>query len=41
MAVHTGGYSVGFDLRLCGRVANLEHRIDQPVVLDWIRSHLD
>ncbi|WP_161965294.1 trypsin-like serine protease [Ornithinimicrobium cerasi] len=36
VAVHTGGYSMGRDGVLCGRKTSLNHRIDQPIVLDWI-----
>ncbi|MGY1618736.1 trypsin-like serine protease [Geodermatophilus sp. SYSU D00691] len=41
VAVHTGGYGVGFEGNLCGRITSLNHRIDVPEVLDWIRSYID
>lgn len=40
VAVHTGGYSMGRDGVLCGRITSLNHRIDQPVVLDWIVANI-
>ncbi|WP_153393775.1 trypsin-like serine protease [Ornithinicoccus halotolerans] len=36
VAVHTGGYSMGYDNVLCGRMTSLNHRIDLPEVRDWI-----
>ena len=36
VAVHTGGYRLGYDGVLCGRMTSLNHRIDIPGVLDWI-----
>jgi hypothetical protein len=36
VAVHTGGYRVGYNGVLCGRLPSLNHRIDIPGVLDWI-----
>jgi Trypsin len=36
VAIHTGGYRLGFDGALCGRLSSLNHRIDTPVVLDWL-----
>lgn len=36
VAVHTGGYNLGVDETICGRVASLNHRIDTPEVLDWL-----
>jgi hypothetical protein len=41
VAVHTGGYRLGYHGRLCGRITSLNHRIDQPVVLDWITGYMD
>jgi hypothetical protein len=41
VAVHTGGYRMGYLNRLCGRITSLNHRVDLPVVLDWIGSYLD
>ncbi len=36
VAIHTGGYRLGFDEALCGRLSSLNHRIDTPVVLEWL-----
>jgi hypothetical protein len=36
VAVHTGGYNLGYNGVLCGRMTSLNHRIDLPEVLDWI-----
>jgi secreted trypsin-like serine protease len=36
VAIHTGGYRLGFDGALCGRLSSLNHRIDTPIVLDWL-----
>jgi hypothetical protein len=41
VAVHTGGYRMGYLGRLCGRITSLNHRLDVPDVLDWIDSYLD
>jgi hypothetical protein len=41
LAVHTGGYRMGYLNRLCGRMTSLNHRIDLPVVLDWIAGYVD
>jgi hypothetical protein len=41
VAVHTGGYRMGYLNRLCGRITSLNHRVDYPVVLDWIGLYLD
>jgi|MudIll2142460700_1097286.scaffolds.fasta_scaffold144263_2 hypothetical protein len=41
VAVHTGGYRMGYLSRLCGRITSLNHRVDLPVVLDWISGYLD
>jgi hypothetical protein len=41
LAVHTGGYRMGYLGRLCGRMTSLNHRVDLPVVLDWIAPYLD
>ena len=40
VAVHTGGYRLGYEGVLCGRMTSLNHRIDQPTVLDWIGDNL-
>lgn len=40
VAVHTGGYRLGFDGQLCGRLSSLNHRIDTPVVLEWLYGFL-
>jgi hypothetical protein len=39
VAVHTGGYRLGFDGALCGRLSSLNHRIDTPLVLDWLHQY--
>ena len=41
VAVHTGGYRLGYLNRLCGRITSLNHRVDLPVVLDWIDGSTD
>lgn len=41
LAVHTGGYRMGYLGRLCGRMTSLNHRVDLPSVLDWIASFMD
>jgi hypothetical protein len=41
LAVHTGGYRMGYLGRLCGRLTSLNHRVDLPVVLDWIALNID
>jgi hypothetical protein len=40
VAVHTGGYRLGFNGVICGRMTSLNHRIDIPGVLDWIQANL-
>ena len=41
VAVHTGGYRMGYLNRLCGRITSLNHRVDLPVVLDWLAAFID
>ena len=41
VAVHTGGYRLGYADRICGRITSLNHRIDVPVVLNWILQYVD
>ena len=41
VAVHTGGYRMGYLDRICGRITSLNHRIDQPVILNWILQYVD
>lgn len=41
VAVHTGGYRLGYAGRLCGRITSLNHRVDLPEVLTWIAGYLD
>ena len=41
LAVHTGGYRLGYMGRLCGRLTSLNHRVDLPFVLDWIAPYID
>lgn len=38
VAVHTGGYRMGYLNRLCGRITSLNHRLDLPDVLSWLDS---
>jgi hypothetical protein len=40
VAIHTGGYRLGVDGSLCGRLSSLNHRIDTPIVLDWLYQFL-
>ena len=40
VAVHTGGYSLGFEGEVCGRITSLNHRVDDPDVLRWIKGYL-
>ncbi len=40
VAVHTGGYRLGYLNYLCGRITSLNHRIDIPPVLNWIKAYL-
>jgi hypothetical protein len=40
VAVHTGGYNLGYDGEICGRITSLNHRVDLPVVLDWLQEHI-
>jgi hypothetical protein len=41
LAVHTGGFSLGYRAQICGRITSLNHRVDLPVVLDWLNQYLD
>lgn len=41
VAVHTGGYRLGYNGFLCGRITSLNHRVDVPGVLDWISPFID
>jgi hypothetical protein len=41
LAVHTGGYSLGFEGEICGRITSLNPRVDDPGVLAWISQFLD
>jgi hypothetical protein len=38
LAVHTGGYSLGKEGELCGRITSLNQRVDIPEVLNWINK---
>jgi hypothetical protein len=40
VAVHTGGYSLGYDGVLCGRISGLNHRIDLPEIRNWITANM-
>lgn len=41
VAVHSGGYGMGYYDQLYGRKSNLEMRVDIPLVLDWLAGYLD
>ena len=41
VAVHTGGYRIGYEGQLCGRLTSLNHRTDLPAVYDWITSNTE
>ena len=41
VAVHTGGYNLGWKNQLCGRITSLNHRVDLPEVLNWILPYMD
>lgn len=40
VAVHTGGYRVGYNGVLCGRITSLNHRTDLPEVHAWITANM-
>lgn len=39
VAVHTGGYRLGYNGVLCGRITSLNHRTDLPDVHAWITEN--
>jgi hypothetical protein len=39
VAVHTGGYRLGYEGVLCGRITSLNHRTDLPDVHAWIEAN--
>jgi hypothetical protein len=41
VAVHVGGYRMGYLTRLCGRMTSLNMRVDLPIVLDWLAQWVD
>jgi hypothetical protein len=41
VAVHTGGYRMGYLNRLCGRITSLNHRIDLPIFLEWVAGYMN
>lgn len=41
VAVHTGGYRLGYQAQICGRITSLNHRIDIPEILNWIQGFVD
>ncbi len=41
VAVATGANSIGYYDQLCGRGLSLNHRVDIPAILDWIKSYMD
>lgn len=40
VAIHTGGYRLGVDGSICGRVSSLNHRIDTEIVLNWLYQYI-
>jgi secreted trypsin-like serine protease len=36
VAIHIGGYRLGFEGALCGRLSSLNFRLDTPEVLNWL-----
>jgi hypothetical protein len=40
VAVHTGGYRLGYEGGICGRKTSLNHRVDLPIVLDWLEPYV-
>jgi hypothetical protein len=40
VAVHTGGYRLGYNGVLCGRITSLNHRTDLPDVHQWITENM-
>jgi hypothetical protein len=40
LAVHTGGYRLGRNGQICGRITSLNHRVDIDVVLNWIQLYM-
>lgn len=41
VAIHTGGYRLGYEGGVCGRITSLNHRVDLPIVLDWLADYID
>jgi trypsin len=39
VAVHTGGYRLGINGVICGRITSLNHRVDLPDVQAWINTN--
>jgi len=39
VAVHTGGYRLGVEGEICGRITSLNHRVDLPDVLAWVTAN--
>ena len=40
VAVHTGGYRLGYEGVIFGRLTSLNHRLDTATALNWINSFL-
>lgn len=40
VAVHTGGFRLGYEGVICGRLSSLNHRLDTAEALDWINGIL-
>jgi hypothetical protein len=41
VALHTGGYRLGYEGVICGRLSSLNHRLDTVAALSWINTFLD
>ena len=41
VAIHVGGFHMGFHDRLCGRMTSLNMRVDLPIAMDWLATFLD
>jgi secreted trypsin-like serine protease len=40
VAIHIGGYRLGYDGALCGRLSSINFRIDNPDALNWLYGYL-
>jgi len=41
VAVHIGGYRLGYNNELCGRRPSWNVRLDLPYVLEWLAPYVD